>query len=92
MPGIGEVEFPKGKLSFSYPRKGEECWSYAHSRCSLHMAFRLERRDVSGVGYGNFQDTPESAMGAKALAPVLDFISLFPYKSKLRERRLFFFS
>lgn len=56
------------------------------------MACSLERREVSGVGYGNFQDTPESAVGAKALAPALDFISLFLYKSKLRERRLLFCS
>lgn len=54
------------------------------------MAYRLERRDTMGVGYGNFQDAPGFAVGAKALAPALDSISIFPYKSKLRERRLFF--
>lgn len=43
-----------------------------------------------GSGSGNFQDTAESALGAKALAPALDCISIFPYKSKLRARRLFF--
>lgn len=51
----------------------------------------LEQREMSGVGYGNRQDTPESATGAKLLTPALNFISLSPYKSKLKERTLFLF-
>lgn len=49
----------------------------------------LEWKEMSGVGYGNCQDTPESAIGAKALTPALNSISLSPYRSKLRERTLF---
>lgn len=41
MPGIGKAEFPKGKLSFRYPRKEKECWAYSYNRCSLHMACRF---------------------------------------------------
>lgn len=52
----------------------------------------LQRREMKGVGYRKLQDTPESVMGTKALAPALDSIFLSPYKSKLRERMLFFCS
>ena len=33
---------------------------------------------MSGVGYGKLQETPESAMGARALSPALDPISFSP--------------
>lgn len=92
MPGIGKAEFPKGMLSFRYLRKEKECWAYARNRCSLHTACLFTEEGDERGGYRKLQDTPESAMGTKALAPALDSIFLSPYKSKLRERMLFFCS
>lgn len=51
----------------------------------------LEWREMRGLGYGNCQDSPESAIGAKALASALNSVSLSSYKSKLRGRTLFLF-
>ena len=63
-------------------------------RTDVHYTWHVDfqKREMSRARYGKGLDAPESALGAKALAPGLDSISLSRYKSRLRERTLFFCS
>lgn len=80
VPGIGAVEFPEGKQSSFLRGRGRGGGHTTDVHYTWHV--NLEWREMSGVGCGNFRDTPESAIGAKALAPALNSISLFPCKSE----------
>jgi hypothetical protein len=69
---------PQRKTAFLFPKEGEGVMGICTQQMLTTHGMSVERREMRGVGNGNFQDTPESTTGAKALAPALDCLSLSP--------------